>query len=96
MNNYMVITEGNESMFIQTDARKDIATKILTRYFLLKYFRVNNSSIKKLFNHYGYSVREFSEIGLSIYNTFKSKNYAIIDLSNIKEYIKSELSSNLM
>ncbi len=92
----MVITKGNEPIFIQTDAKKDIATKILTRYFLLKYFRVNNSSIKKLFNHYGYSVREYSEAHLSLYNTFKSKNYAIIDLSNIKEHIKSELSSKIM
>ncbi|AOY75393.1 hypothetical protein [Clostridium formicaceticum] len=94
MNNYMVILESNESMFIQTNTGKEITAKILTRYFLLKQFNATCKSVSQYFIEYGYIANEFIEVGISLYNTLASKNYKVIDLSKIKQCIQNQLLSN--
>ncbi|GAA0123449.1 hypothetical protein UT300018_27670 [Clostridium faecium] len=94
MNNYMVILANNESVFIHTNAKKNIATKILVRYYLLELFKATCGNITNFFNEYGYVAKELSETKLSLYNTFATKNYEVIDLSSLPYHIRVSILPN--
>ncbi|KAJ49373.1 hypothetical protein BD780_003500 [Clostridium tetanomorphum] len=93
MNNFEVIID-NTVFFIQTTANKEVAMKILTRYYLLNKFKATDQELKDFFISCGYNVITIPYNCNNFDRMIKSKNYQVIDLSSIDTDIKNTLLSN--
>lgn len=91
MNNFQVIIDCNTVFFIETNASKEVAVKILTRYYLLNKFKARDQELKDFFVSCGHNVRNISYSSNKFDKMIRSKNYTVIDLSNIDTDIKNTL-----
>ena len=92
MNNFMVILTDYDSIFLSVNTDKHNVEDIVTRYFTLKKFKLINQSIIDFFDNFGYSAVNTIETGTKLEDIIISKNYQVIDMSNIDEEIIKALS----
>lgn len=92
MNNFMVILNGYDSIFLSVTTDKHTVENIVTRYFTLKKFKLINQSITDFFDHFGYSAVNTIETGAKLEDIISSKNYQIVDITNLDKEIKQALS----
>lgn len=92
MNNFMVILNDYDSLFLSVNTEKHIVEEIITRYFILKKFKLIKQSITDFFGNFGYSAVNTIETGTKLEDIIISKNYQVIDMSTLDEEIKHSLS----
>jgi len=92
MNNFMVILNDYDSIFLSVNTEKHIVEDIITRYFILQKFKLVNQSITNFFDHFGYNAVNTIETGAKLEDIIGSKNYQVVDISKIDEEIIKALS----
>lgn len=92
MNNFMVILTDYDSIFLSVNTDKHTVEDIVTRYFTLKKFKLINQSIIDFFDNFGYSAVNTIETGTKLEDIISSKNYQIVDITNLDKEIKQALS----
>lgn len=92
MNNFMVILNDYDSIFLSVNTDKHDVEDIVTRYFILKKFKLIDHSLIDFFDHFGYSAVSTIETGAKLEDIISSKNYQIVDITNIDKEIKQALS----
>lgn len=84
INNFEIIFDWDIVVFIQTDANKKTAAKILSKYHVLNQLKVLLQNLGDCFKYKGYRFKMISIGSKNFDNMIMNKKYQVIDLSQDK------------